>query len=82
MSTPEIVSNVLPHSGYLIANHGPVRRTPADIENELSDNFSPAWRVGDLGMELDTIPWLVVVDDGRKGSSGCMPDDVEVCRDF
>ena len=80
--TPATVSDVLPHSGYLITNHSPVRRTVADVENELSDDFSPAWRVSDLGMELDTIPRFVVVDDGCKGGSGCMPDDVEVCRDF
>ena len=76
------VSNVLPLSGYPIANHGPVRRTVADIEDEFSDDFSSAWRVSDLRMELDTIPRLVVVDDGRKGGSGCMSDDVEFCRDF
>ena len=80
--TPVTVSNVLSHSGYLIANHGPVRRTVADIENKLSDDLSPARRVSDLGMELDAIPRLVVVNDGCQGGSGCMPDDMEVCREF
>ena len=79
---PATVSDVLPYSGYLITDHGPMRRTVTNIENELSDDFSSAWRVSDLGVELDTIPRLVVVDDGCKGGSGRMPDDVEVCRDF
>ena len=58
-----------------------MRRTAADVDNELSDDFSPAWRVGDLGMELDAIPGLIVVGDCCEGSSGGVPDDVEVCRD-
>ena len=59
-----------------------MRRTLADVENELSDDFSPAWGVGDLGVELNTIPWLIVVDDCCEGGGGGMPDDMEVGRDF
>jgi len=80
--TPEIVSSALPPSGCRVTDHRPVCRTVADVENELSDDFSPAWRVGDLRVELNTIPWLIVMGDGCKGGSGCMSDDMEVGRDF
>ena len=78
-----IVSDVLLHlHSNVIANHGPIRGTVTDVKNELSDNFSPAWRVGDLGVELDAVPRLVVMGDGCKWSIMCMPDDVEVRRNF
>lgn len=80
--TPATVSSVLLHSKDLITDHGPTGRTVADVENKLSYDFPSAWRVSDLGMELDTIPWLIVVSDGCEGGSGGMSDDVEVCRDF
>jgi len=68
--------------GYLVTDHSPLRRTVADVENKLSNDFSSAWRVGDLRMELDTIPWLIVVGDSCEGSSRGVPDDVEVGRDL
>ena len=67
---------------HLVTDHCPVRRTVTDVDNELSDDFSPAWRVSDLRMELDTVPWLVVMGDGCEGGIGGMPDDMEVSRDF
>ena len=57
-------------------------RTAADTENELSDDFSSAWRVGNFGMELDTVPWFVIVGDGCEGSGGGMPNDMKVSGDL
>lgn len=54
----------------------------AYVENELSDDFPPAWRVGDFGMELDTVPGFVIVGNGREGGGGGMPDNVEVFGGF
>jgi hypothetical protein len=82
VTTPETVSSVLLHSEHLITDHCPMRRTVADVKDELSNDFSPAWRVGDLRMELDTIPRLPVVGYGCEGSGRGMPDDVEVGWDF
>ena len=76
------ISSVLTPSGYYITDHCPVCRTVTDVENELSDDFSPSWGVGNLGVELDTVPWLIVVSDGCEGCSGGMPDDVEISGDF
>lgn len=59
-----------------------MRRTTADVKNELSDDFSPTWRMGDLRMKLDTVPWLVVVGDGCEGCGRSMPDDMEIGGDF
>ena len=81
-TTPGTISTFPPPSGYPITDHCPVCRTLTDVENELSDDLSPAWRMGDLGVELDTVPRLIVVGDGCEGGSGGMPDDMEVGRDL
>lgn len=77
-----IISRVPPILGRPITDHRPVCRTVTDVENELSDDFSPSWGMRDLGVELDTIPWFIVVGDGCEGGSGGMSDDVKVGRDF
>ena len=81
-TTPTTVSSAPPYNQCLVTDHCPVRRTVADAENELSNDFSPTWRVGDLRMELDTIPRFLVVGDRCEGGGGGMPDDMEVGRDF
>jgi len=59
-----------------------VRRTVTDVDDELSDDFSSARRVGDFGMELDTVPWLIVMGDGCEGGGRGMSDNVKIGGDF
>ena len=61
MTTP--VSNTPRRSESLTTDHCPVCRTAADVKNKLADDFSSARRVGNFRMELDTVPWFVIVGD-------------------
>lgn len=57
-------------------------RAAADAKNKLSDDFSPTWRVGDFRMELNTVPWFLIVGDGCEGSIGGVSNNVEAGGDF
>lgn len=80
MTTP--VSNTPRRSESLTTDHCPVCRTAADVKNKLADDFSSARRVGNFRMELDTVPWFVIVGDSREGGVGGMTNDMEVGRNF
>lgn len=77
-TTPAAVSKIPSYSGSLVADHCPVCRTAADTKNELSDDFSSAWRVSDFWMELNTVPWFVIVGNGCEGGARGMPNNMEV----
>jgi len=53
---------------YNAAYHSPVSFAFANVENKASDDFATFFRMGDFGMELDTIYWFRVVREGSKGS--------------
>jgi hypothetical protein len=81
-TTPMTVSFAPPHSGILATDHCPVRRATTNVKYKLSNHLSAAWRVGDFWMELNTVPWFVIMGHSCERGIGGTPNDVEAGRNF
>ena len=59
-------------------DHSPVGGALADVENESSDNLLTPDRVGNFGVELNSVDGLAVVGKGGVWCSIGVSDDMEV----